>query len=309
MQPVYAVLLIILAALLTYVLTRGHFASQVRDLARQLREIRENKMRNTILLKNHAAADLEPLIREMNLDIEEHRNTVKMQEKSEDNLRQHISDLSHDLRTPLTSLKGYLALLKENAADQDLLTLAEKRTETLHHLVENIYELSRYEDPGFRLTLYEQNPRVILEDQVLALYNEFQDSGLVLELNLETDQAVLLSRPELERVYQNLLKNAIRYAHSYLRIDHGVNDAGKVYTRFTNDLSNQQLAGLQKKGAASLFERFYTADASRTGGASGLGLYLAKLLAERMGANLEAEIIQSVSPASIVFTLTHPRSN
>lgn len=305
MHPALVIILILATALLTYWLQRGRFALQIRDLKMQLTELRENKMRNSNILKNHGSEDWEPLIREINHDIENQRKMLNIQEKKEANLRQQISDLSHDLRTPLTSLKGYLSLMRENADHTELLDLASKRTESLHHLVDSIYEIARYEDPSLHLNLTEQNPRVILEDQLLALYNEFQDSGLKLDMQLSTNRKVRLSRPELERVYQNLLKNALRYAHSYVMIEHGIADTGQVFTCFTNDLREEQAAELEENGLSSLFERFYKADSSRTSGSTGLGLYLAKLLAERMDADLKAELNHTASGFQIQFTLVH----
>ena len=110
---------------------------------------------------------------------------------------------------------------------------------------------------------------------------------------------IVADRAALERVIVNLMQNASRYAASYLAIENMV-VSGQVVTTFENDAE-----GLTEETIAHLFDRFYTGDATRAGGGTGLGLTIAKELTERMGGALTAQLIGSSRPA-VRFTLSFP---
>lgn len=284
-----AIIIILLLLLLVAQMTRG-----LRSVKRQLQALQQGEIWNSLILKENPAPGQAELIRLLNELIESGRRHDHQLNAQMRALREQLSDLSHDLRTPLTALIGYIQLAesalaagdREQAADY--LTATLRRSRGMQTMVQEIYELSRYEDQSWELQVETADPLPLLEEQLLGLYDAFRERRLTVEPNWQAKGPVYLARTELERVYQNLLQNALRYAASHLTIEHAVSN-GSIYTRFSNDLDPALAAEIVPE---RLFERFYTGDRSRnraTSG-SGLGLYLARLLMRRMGGDLSVTL-------------------
>lgn len=250
----------------------------------------------THALKNHSAARLaapdrrsEALAGEIDRLQEQQRAADILHRRREDQLRQDIASISHDLRTPLTSIRGYLQLLEDRTLPdvqrREYLEIIGRRTDALQQLVNGFYDLSRLEAGGYPIQLQPIRLEILLANLIADSYDELTRRGIEPEISLpENLPPVLADAASAERVFQNLFQNALRYG-SRLAITAEL--SGKVvFTRFENDAPDLTQADIPR-----LFDRFYTADRSRSQG-TGLGLAIVKSLCGAMDAEAEARLSQ-----------------
>ena len=204
-------------------------------------------------------------------------------------IRSEITNLSHDLRTPLTSILGYLELLKPEELKEEqlqILAVVKRRGYQLNDLINELYEYARLENQEYvmrqdRLDFYR-----MVKEHLLEAYLEFEQAGIDLTPDLpEQSKAIWILADEkcLERVLANLTSNTIKYSTG----------EAMVSLREEKDwvcLTYRTLRGeLSDYDGSHLFDRFYRKDTSRTDvKSSGLGLTIAKLMVEQMNGRIYA---------------------
>lgn len=221
---------------------------------------------------------LETLCQQINHGIEMQTNARIKAENHEAELRAQISNISHDLRTPLTAILGYISMAKTTPEKTaNYLEIIEDRSKALQSLVEQFYELSVIEDSNAELALEPVDITAALTNCLLGNYTLFEAKGIQPESRLPERAVMVISNAQaLERIFQNLLQNALKFAKRGIIIS--LTDKGTHCTfSISNDADN-----LTDANVDHLFERFYTADKSRTSGNTGLGLYIVKRLLEKM---------------------------
>jgi two-component system phosphate regulon sensor histidine kinase PhoR len=196
--------------------------------------------------------------------------------------REFVANVSHDLRTPVTIVKGYASALVEDYAGMDdvsrlrFLEKIQRNAQRLHILLEDLLELSSLEDGGLAL---DPEPKVlhnVLRETAEVLSDRLAAAKLSIELNLAADDGrVAVDAPKMSRVIQNLLENVLRYAS-------GVATRVKISTAINGKLFEIRIEddgpGVAQAEYEKVFERFYRAEKSRStaGGGSGLGLSIVK---------------------------------
>lgn len=196
-------------------------------------------------------------------------------------LKTAITGISHDLRTPLTAICGYLDLLESEPLSENArkyLTLIRSRTDAMKNLTEELFRYSVVFSGEEPLTLTEVNVTAVLEEAIAGFYGALCGRGITPELHL-TEEPVIRQgdKKALSRVFGNLLSNALRYSDGDLTIT--LTEKGKI--TFANHAS-----GLSEVQVGRLFDRFYTVNAGRT--STGLGLSIAKTLLTQMGGSIVA---------------------
>ena len=202
--------------------------------------------------------------------------------RKEQELRRQIANVSHDLRTPLTSILGYLQLLEQEALSpekrQEYFQIIEGRARTLQTFIASFYDLSRIEGGELPLEREKVDLARALSGQLTAAYEQIEEAGLDMEVELEDRlPPVWADSGAVTRIFSNLLTNALRHGSGTLCV--------KLYRegRYIVSSFSNRADGLTAEDASHVFERFYTADKMRTGQSTGLGLAIVKALAERMG--------------------------
>jgi len=195
-------------------------------------------------------------------------------------LKNAVTNISHDLRTPLTAICGYLDLLKQEEigeAARRYVSQIENRTEALKSLTE---ELFRYSVVTSAQDLKPERLDIVraLEETLLSFYGVMQEKGIQPEINLP-EQPIYreLDAGALNRIFSNIISNAIKYTDG----DFAVTMQEDGCITFSNSAK-----GLDAVTVGRLFDRFYTVETSRN--STGLGLSIAKLLTERMGGSIAA---------------------
>ena len=196
-------------------------------------------------------------------------------------LKEAVTNISHDLRTPLTAICGYLELLEaEEMTDSTRRYIKQigERTEALKSLTEELFRYSVISSVS-DLSYEEVSLGRVLEDTLISFYGAFEQKKISPDITLP-DTAVVrsLDRSALSRIFGNIVSNAIKYSDGDLSVT--MTDRGEIV--FSNTAS-----GLSSVEVGRLFDRFYTVDSARK--STGLGLSIAKLLTERMGGSISAD--------------------
>ena len=163
--------------------------------------------------------------------------------------------------------------------------MVQRRTAYLNQLIAQLYEYSRLENRELPLKQERLDITHLFKEHILAFYGEFEKAGLKLTLRL-TDEPLWVSADEngLLRIFHNLTSNCLKYGQKEASVSLECT-AGQAVLTFRNPAE-----GFTEKDAEQIFHRFYRKDASRNAQGSGLGMSVAKLLAEQMGGRLDAQL-------------------
>lgn len=209
-------------------------------------------------------------------------------------LKNAVTNISHDLRTPLTAICGYLDLLEQedkSEAVKRYLEIIRNRTEILAQLTEELFRYSVIVSSEGNAVKEPVAIGSILEESIAAFYTALNERGIVPDIQMPQDKVIrTLDRSALARVFSNLLNNAIKYSDGDLDIT--LSETGKI--TFTNTAS-----GLNEVQIGKLFDRFYTVEAARK--STGLGLAIARTLIEQMNGTISAKYENSRLSICIVL--------
>lgn len=287
MQWVIIVLIIITSGIIVipYILLR----KEIGNITAQLNKINSTST-NAKLLLSSSDTQIKNLSLEINKALEKKQKTEAEYKKMDLELRQAIANISHDLRTPLTSIMGYIQLMEEKGVSEDerkqYLDIVKRRAEALQILISGFYDLSRLESKEYKFELKSLNLSNIMCDLIASFYNDFLSKGVEPVIDIE-DKAALIIGDEnaARRIFSNLIQNIIKYGNGYVYISLK-QENGYAVTTFKNDAPN-----LSDEDVKHLFERFFTADHTRSGKNTGLGLAITKELVEQMGHNIFADMV------------------
>ena len=196
-------------------------------------------------------------------------------------LKEAVTNISHDLRTPLTTICGYLELLEAEEMTDNTRRYVEQianRTEALKALTEELFRYSVISSVS-DLSYEKVNVGRVLEDTLISFYGAFEQKNITPNISLPDSVIVRsLDKSALSRIFGNIISNAVKYSDGDFSVT--MSDAGEII--FSNTASE-----LSSVDVGKLFDRFYTVDSARK--STGLGLSIAKLLTERMGGSISAE--------------------
>lgn len=196
-------------------------------------------------------------------------------------LKEAVTNISHDLRTPLTAICGYLDLLEGEEKSENVtryLSYIQERTQALKVLTEELFRYSVITSTAEDLALEPVSVKAVLEESIAVFYGAFTQRGITPIIRLPEAPVIrTLNREALARIFSNLLNNALKYSDGDLEII--LSEHGEI--AFTNTAY-----GLDEIQVGKLFDRFFTVEAARN--STGLGLSIAKALAERMNGSITA---------------------
>lgn len=287
-----AILLTLVLVLAAYFAFRFYLLKKaLKETSEQLQVIQKDLKQNQVLHLPLPDHDLEALMSSINCTLDAIRSERKDYAKRESEFQAEIEAISHDLRTPLTVILGYLGFLQKQrlslTADQkEMLDIIERKARSMEILISQFYDYSRLNANDYEIKIEEI-------DVGRTLREVFAENCMMLEkavLQVKTDFPnhpvwVEGETTALERIFSNLFQNAGRYANHFLNISIQENGTS-VQIIFENDTLKANADNIPH-----LFDRFYMADTSRNKGGTGLGLTIAKCLAEEMAGSLTADLI------------------
>ena len=196
-------------------------------------------------------------------------------------LKEAVTNISHDLRTPLTAICGYLDLLETEEMTDNTRRYVEQianRTEALKALTEELFRYSVISSVS-DLNYEKVNVGRVLEDTLISFYGAFDQKNITPNISIPDGVIIRsLDKSALSRIFGNIVSNAVKYSDGDFSVT--MSDAGEI--TFSNTASE-----LSSVDVGKLFDRFYTVDSARK--STGLGLSIAKLLTERMGGRISAD--------------------
>ena len=232
---------------------------------------------------------LESLGFEINTLIDHYISTNREKIRSENELKESIANISHDLRTPLTSIKGYLQMVKSKdllaKEQQEYLNTALERSVHLEKLVNDFFELSKIASGDYVLKQERINITRLTNEMVLSFYSDFTEKGIEPAMNISTGPLFIINDlAAVRRVLENLLSNVLQYAEGDIEIGVRKNRQSIILW-----VQNSAEITAEANNPEILFDRFYIADKSRTGESTGLGLSVTKSLMDKMNGHIRAD--------------------
>lgn len=255
--------------------------NSIQEVAEELNEKLQTDT-NTLISISSGNRKIRLLAEQMNRQLRELRRERLNLQHGDLELKAAITNISHDLRTPLTAICGYLDLLEQEEltgnADKYVAVIRE-RTGTMCSLTEELFQYSVIASQEDELHLEQVCVNDILEQSLAGFYGVFTNENIIPTIRM-TDIRVMrrLDKTAVRRIFDNILSNAARYTDGDLAIS--LSADGRI--TFSN-----HAAKLGRVEAERLFERFYTVESARN--STGLGLSIAKILTEKMGGSVMAE--------------------
>lgn len=209
-------------------------------------------------------------------------------------LKNAITNISHDLRTPLTAICGYLDMMKktdDRTRIDRYLSIITERTELMKQLTEELFRYSVILSNEGDETTEEVFVNQVLAESISSFYPALTNKGITPQIQM-TDKRIMRTgnKFDLSRVFSNLLNNAVKYSDGDLEIT--LSDTGEItFSNTAKELSSVQVE--------QLFDRFYTVEVARN--STGLGLSIARMLVERMGGTITADYDDSRLTIKIIF--------
>lgn len=241
---------------------------------------------NTVLTVSSRDKEILELARTLNKTLVKLRDSYNRYENGDQEIKSAITNISHDLRTPLTAISGYLELAQRQDCSPEMdkyLSIIKGRTEHMKKLTEELFEYSIV--TGGEITEEKQDVNIgkLLEDCIMNYYPPLKARGIAPVIDITEEKIVRNLYPTyVERIINNLFSNALKYSSGDLEIS--LSDDGRL--RFANSAPN-----LSSVDVSKLFDRFFTVENARSS-STGLGLSIVKIFAERMNCDVKADYIE-----------------
>lgn len=207
-------------------------------------------------------------------------------------LSETYTNLSHDIRTPLTSLDGYIQLLSECSSpdEQDYyLSIIRERIASLKNMLEELFTFTRLKNDSYELALTICDLNQILKMTLFSYYDEWLNQGITPSFSLpDTPVLILGNEAALHRLIQNIIKNGLDHGKDCLALSLTQKDASDAAPAHILLCFENETAPADNIDISQVFERFYKADEARSHASTGLGLSIAKELVLRMNGTIQA---------------------
>lgn len=260
----------------------------IKKMTKQLEGIIDNFGTNEVVRTNTHNKNLARFAEKINQLIHVFKQDQQHNHTKEINLKREITNISHDLRTPLTSIKGFSELLSNpsvtGAEKDEYLAVVQKKIDNLTNIVDLFYELSQLDSLDKNIVMEKNFLDQMVVEAMLTFYGEFEKKNLQVQINEQTVSPILVDKKTTDRIIVNIIQNALAYSKSYVTIDM-IEDKEYIRLQVANDVETFNVVELQR-----IFERTFRMDPSRTGERIGLGLHIVKQLVDKQGGSVVADV-------------------
>ena len=276
------------------------YQRQVKDICRQLAFLMKHDS-NMLIHREFGLGGIGILSDRLNDLLELRRKEKQYYQEKETLIADTYTNLSHDIRTPLTSLDGYFQLMEacENVEEQRrYLNIIHERIHSLNEMLEELFMFTKLKNESYRLELTSCCINRILKETVFSYYDEWVRREIQPDIQITEEQLYIDGNKQgLSRIIQNVIKNGLDHGEKKIRI---------VLKREQNQavlrISNQVIAS-EKIDIEHVFDRFYKADAARSKTSTGLGLSIAREFVRRMNGEIGAKIEENEFIVEMSFNL------
>lgn len=292
-----SILVALISFVLSFIIITNNKMKYIQEISRGLKEISRGNLSYRIDKKGED--ELGILSGNINFMAQEIQTKIENERKAEKTKNELITNVSHDLRTPLTSVMGYIGLVKDGKYKdekelKEYLEIAFSKSERLKILIDDLFEYTKLTNAEAQLQLQRVNLNEFLEQLIEELRADYEDNQLTLKKNfLQEKIMVKVDTNKMLRVFENLFTNAIKYSHKPGTVEVYLEKFSETVVFSINNRGDN----LSKEKLTKIFERFYRADEARnsTISGSGLGLAITKNIVELHGgkvwANCEDNLI------------------
>ena len=276
------------------------YQRQVKDICRQLAFLMKHDS-NMLIHREFDLGGIGMLSDRLNDLLELRRKEKQYYQEKETLIADTYTNLSHDIRTPLTSLDGYFQLMEacENVEEQRrYLNIIHERIHSLNEMLEELFMFTKLKNESYRLELTSCCINRILKETVFSYYDDWVRREIQPDIQITEEQLYIDGNKQgLSRIIQNVIKNGL---------DHGEKKISIVLKREQNRavlrISNQVIAS-EQIDIEHVFDRFYKADAARSKTSTGLGLSIAREFVRRMNGEIGAKIEENEFIVEMSFNL------
>ena len=283
---VIIVLLTVVSLALAFILIS--LLSQMRSIRSQVHFISRNETRKRLTFygKSRSFRRLASDINEI-LDTYDERHEKILREDKE--IKDTLTNMSHDIRTPLTSLKGYFVLLEQTDDPEErrkYSSIITGRIDSLSEILETMFLYTKVSNVNFKISIDPIECSKIILETLFEYYDDFQDKGFEVDVDVDEGIRILGNEQSLKRIMQNLIRNSLVHGGGDVKLSVKRDEQGK---KVVITLDNLLLEG-QNPDPKKVFDRYYKGDASRHTGSSGVGLSVVKKLVESMSGDISAVV-------------------
>ena len=295
MEIILVILVIIILFLVCYLF---FMKMELRRIKKELDLVLSRKT-NGLVHTEFTSKEIHDLVECINTHLTEIKSKESKLERKNANFVKMIRNISHDLRTPLTSSLGYVSLMLESdMTEQEKiknLKIVEERLKRLSELIDSFFEFSKILSNDQIIELDEINLVAVIEKAISNHYEDFSKDNRMIDFKTNKRKIKIKSNEVmLIRVFDNLIRNAYKHSNGNLDIEINQTDE-KVKIKFINDLLYKDL------DVDRIFDEFYTVDISRTKGNTGLGLAIAKEFVEQLKGKINADKKNNKLRITIIF--------
>ena len=242
------------------------------------------------------------LAEEINRTLEDVRERKHELSEKEKLIADAYANLSHDIRTPLTSLDGYVQLLRDATTPEEqarYTAIIRERIETLKELLEDLFTFTKLKNGKYEPELEIISLRSVTAETVLSYYDVWKEAGVDPEIDLTEEVLPILGNElAVKRILQNITKNAMVHGHKSIFVTLRKRDERTAEVVIANPVEHPEEIEISR-----VFEQFYTADRYHQQASSGLGLAIAKEFTERMNGTIGASLDGNRFSVTITFPL------
>ena len=276
------------------------YQRQVKDICRQLAFLMKHDS-NMLIHREFGLGGIGMLSDRLNDLLELRRKEKQYYQEKETLIADTYTNLSHDIRTPLTSLDGYFQLMEacENVEEQRrYLNIIHERIHSLNEMLEELFMFTKLKNESYRLELTSCCINRILKETVFSYYDDWVRREIQPDIQITEEQLYIDGNKQgLSRIIQNVIKNGLDHGEKKIRIV-----LKREQNRAVLQISNQVIAS-EQIDIEHVFDRFYKADAARSKTSTGLGLSIAREFVRRMNGEIGAKIEENEFIVEMSFNL------
>lgn len=281
-----------------FVFRRG-IQKQLKEISQKLEKIQDTDSDENIMMFTDEQALMELLV-QINRLLENQRKMKVDYRRSQISAKKMLSNISHDIKTPMTVILGYLEIMRINGDKEDeMLLKVEQKAKRVMELINQFFTLAKLEAGDMELEISRINICEVSRENILDFYELLKQKEFQVEVKIPEEAVFIMGNKEaLHRILYNLISNVVRYGLDgrYL---------GLVLRSVKNDVYIDVIdkgKGIEKEFAGNVFERLFTMEDSRNRRiqGNGLGLTIAQTLAQQLGGEI---VLESEPNVKTTFTV------
>ncbi|HBJ2610067.1 sensor histidine kinase [Clostridium botulinum] len=299
-------ILIIIIIILSILLLNDKI--KTKRITAKLNEILKENSRERIKFYN-LSTNKKELVREINIFLDKYQSISIDNKNYKEHHQKMISNISHDIRTPLTALMGYVDLLSDNSITkekkEEYISIIRERGTALKDLMEEFFQMAKLECNDVEITIEKFNISEVVRKNIITFMNEINERNITPKINIGDEEIFALGdKNYTSRIITNLISNSLKYGYEGKVIGIDLKEDNKWVTLSIWDKGK----GIDKNELPYIFDRLYTGEKSRNRSfqGSGLGLSIVKNMAQHMNGSITA---QSIPYEKTIFTVKILKAN